>query len=319
VSRVLVAILILAAISAAAYFIARAVFGKPDTADTSAEPATVPTPVATPPAPPPPPPPVTSKIALETPPADEVKADRAGVIETILADKSAVKPGDVIAKLVGDKPIEAEIANIGRDVKRLQDQIDAATAKLTAAQTAGNKAGETAASAQVETLNKSLAAKHDVQATKTTDLDKFLLHAPNAGTFTPAVKLGKKIAASDVIATIQRDPKPVATFKVTDAKPFATNASVELGVGTGEQRVVCTVAEVSEGSLKVACPVDPLLAEGTDVTLKTTMAKPETPPSPSSTDSPAPSATPPAPGTAPSPPPTTAPPSPAPPSPSPGP
>jgi len=221
---------------------------------------------------------------METPPIDEVKADHAGVIETILADKSAVKVGDVIAKLVGDKPIEAELAGIGRDVKRLTDQIDAANQKLSAAQAAGNKASETAVNTQLETLKKSLATKHDLQATKTTDLDKFLMHAPSAGTFTPAVKLGKRIAANDVVATIQRDPKPVVTFKVTDAKPFATNASVELGFGTNDQRVTCIVAEVQEGSIKVACPPDPALVEGADVTLKTAMAKPE---APSTTDTPA--------------------------------
>jgi biotin carboxyl carrier protein len=269
---------------------------------------------------------------METPPVDEVKADHAGVIETILADKSAVKAGDVIAKLVGDKPIEAELAAIGRDVKRLSDQIDAANQKLSAAQSSGNKASETAVNAQLETLKKSLAAKHDLQATKTTDLDKFLMHAPSAGTFTPAVKLGKKLAANDVVATIQRDPKPVATFKVTDAKPFAANASVDLGFGTNDQHVTCTVAEVQEGAIKVACPVDPALVEGADVTLKTTLARPETPPSPTDTSPPAgpgsaapagsdgsaalaPAGT--APGTAPMP--TTAPAAPAPPSPSPGP
>jgi biotin carboxyl carrier protein len=323
VSRVLVGLLILAAVAVGAYLASRFLFGKTETPETSAEqtPAKPVTPPPEPPPPPPPPPPVTAKVAMETPPVDELKADHAGVIETILADKSTVKAGDVIAKLVGDKPIEAELASIGRDVKRLTDQIDAANQKLSAAQAAGNKNSETAVTAQLETLKKSLATKHDLQATKTTDLDKFLMHAPTAGTFTPAVKLGKKIAANDVVATIQRDPKPVATFKVPDAKPFTANASVDLGFATNDQHVTCVVAEVQEGSIKVACPSDPALVEGADVTLKTNMAQP-------APSDPAPPAAPPAAGsdgsaaagssgTAPLP--TTAPTAPAPPSPSPGP
>jgi biotin carboxyl carrier protein len=228
-----------------------------------------------PPPPPPPPPPVTSKIALETPPADDVKATRNGVIETIMADKSAVKAGDVVVKLVGDKPIEAELASIGRDVKRLQDAIEATTKRRDAAQAAGNKAAEAKEQAQLDTQNKNLANKQDAQANKTTELDKFLIHAPSGGTFTPSVKLGKRIAANDVVATIQRDPTPIAMFKVPDVQSFAVDSSVELGVGTGEQRVVCNISLIQDGSLKVVCPTDPALTEGADVTLKTTRSRPE--------------------------------------------
>jgi biotin carboxyl carrier protein len=192
-----------------------------------------------------------------------------------MADKSTVKAGDVIVKFVGDKPIEAELANIARDVKRLQDAIDATTGRRDAAQSAGNKAAEAKEQAQLDAQKKNLAAKQDLQATRTTDLDKFLVHAPSAGTFTPAVKLGKKVAASDVLASIQRDPTPIAMLKVTDVKPYAVNTSVELGVGSGEQRVMCTIAEIQEGGLKVACPADLQLTEGAEVTLRTNRSKPE--------------------------------------------
>jgi biotin carboxyl carrier protein len=278
VSPILLVVLVLAVFGGAAYLIYRYLSG-PGGAGPSAETATPTTkPVAPPPAPPPPPPPpppVTAKIALETPPADDVKSTRAGVIETIMADKSTVKAGDVIVKFVGDKPIEAELANIARDVKRLQDAIDATTGRRDAAQSAGNKAAEAKEQAQLDTQKKNLAAKQDLQATRTIDLDKFLVHAPSAGTFTPAVKLGKKVAASDVLASIQRDPTPIAMLKVTDVKPYAVSTNVELGVGSGEQRVMCTIAEIQEGGLKVACPADPLLTEGAEVTLRTNRSKPE--------------------------------------------
>jgi len=160
-------------------------------------------------------------------------------------------------------------------VKRLQDAIDATTGRRDAAQSAGNKAAEAKEQAQLDTQKKNLAAKQDLQATRTIDLDKFLVHAPSAGTFTPAVKLGKKVAASDVLASIQRDPTPIAMLKVTDVKPYAVSTNVELGVGSGEQRVMCRIAEIQEGGLKVACPADPLLTEGAEVTLRTNRSKPE--------------------------------------------
>lgn len=268
-SGLLVALLILVLLAGAAVVLWKFVLDKPETVvDTSSlsVPVTPVKPVPPPPAPPPPAP--TSKIAMETPSPDDIKTTRAGQIETILADKSVVKDHDVVVKLVGDKPIEAERAGLMRDQKRLQDQIDAATKKLNVALAAGNKNAETAAQNELAAKQTLLAAKQGQLATKTADLDKFLLYAPSAGTFTPAAKLGQKVALDLVVARLQRDATPFATFKLPDTKPFSVNMSVDLAVGAGDLHLACAVTEVQPDGIKVACPPDPVLVEGADVTLK---------------------------------------------------
>lgn len=268
VSPVLVVLLILAALGGGAYLVWKYLLDKPSpVVSVPVEPAAPP---VKPPPPPAPPPPPTAKVAMEVPEPDDVKASRAGVIETILADKAAVKTGDVIVKLVGNKPIEAELFNIARDQKRMQDQIATLTRRRAAARAAGNRAAENAAQNGIDDRQKTLDAKQALAGARTADLDRFLLQAPSNGTFSPAVKQGQKIAVDDVLATIQRDAVPVATFQVADLAQFTSQKSVELAVGKGELRVTCAiVADQSKGdALKVICPVDPALTAGTDVTLK---------------------------------------------------
>lgn len=217
---------------------------------------------------------------MEAPAPDDIKTSHPGVIETILAENAPVKAGDVIVKLVGNKPIEAEIARITRDEKRAQNQIAAATKRRAAAQAAGNEDAETAAETELANRRKTLAAKQELLATKTTELDSFLIHAPSNGTFTPVSKLGKKIEADDVVGKLQREASAAATFKAADSRPFVANASIEVAIGKGEQQVTCTITEVQPGSVKVACPADPVLTEGTEVTLKVPAAGPEAVPAP---------------------------------------
>jgi len=270
VSPVLVVVLILAVLGAAGFFVWKYVLQKPTGELDTSTPTVAPTPVqpAAPPPPPPPPPAPTAKIALELPAAEVIKVARAGVIETILADKSVVKDGDVMVKLVGDKPVEAEITAATRELKTLQDKLDATTKKLDAARAAGNKASETQAEAEMTERQKVLDTKKDQLTAKTAELEKFLIHAKGNGTFSPSVKQGAKVAVDAPVATLQRDATPIATFKVSDAKPFAAEASVELAIGKSEQHVTCTVAEVQADSVKVSCPADPALTDGADVTLK---------------------------------------------------
>jgi len=275
VSPFLVMLLIVAVIGGGAYLVWKYVLDRPATVGTISQPVTPPVPPAPPP-PPPPPAPV-AKIVMDVPAPDEVKTGRAGTIETIVADKSAVKAGDVVVKLVGDKPIEAELSALARDQKRLQDQIDVYTKRRDAARDAGNKAAEGAAQNEIETRQKTLAGKTQQLADKTLQLDKFLLHAPSTGAFEPKVKLGQKVAAEDVVATIQRDATPIATFKVSDVKPFTLSAPIEIGLGKGELRVPCSIAGIATDTVKVACPVDPALTDGAEVTLKVPVAAPAPP------------------------------------------
>jgi hypothetical protein len=261
--------LIFVVFGAAVFFVWKYVLQKPTAdVDTSTQPAPAPVQPAAPPPPPPPPPAPTAKIAMELPAPDEITLAAPGVVETILADKSVVKDGDVMVKLVGDKPVEAEITGATRELKSLQDKLDATSKKRDAAKTAGNKASEAQAETELADRQKALGTKKDLLAAKTAELEKFLIHAKGAGTFTPSAKQGQKLTAHAVVATLQRDAMPIATFKVTDPKPFTANASVDLVIGKSEQHVVCTVAEVQGDSVKVGCPADPALTDGADVTLK---------------------------------------------------
>lgn len=267
VSPALIVLLILVLAGAAAFLAWRFVFAKQGDVETSATPVTAPV-KPEPPPPPAAPPAPTAKIAMETPASEDITLASAGVIETILADKTVVKAGDVIVKLVGDRPIEAEIAGLNKELTTLDTKLEAATKKRDAAQTAGDKKAETAAEAELAALQKTQGTKKDALTAKTADLEKFQLHARTGGTFSPAVKQGAKVAANGVVAHLQGDAAPTALFKVSDPKPYNTGASVDVGIGKGEQRVSCTVAEVQVDGVKVSCPADPALTDGADVTLK---------------------------------------------------
>jgi hypothetical protein len=282
-SAVLIVLVVIVLIAAAAFFVWKYVLDQHDAAVETPS-ATAPVQVAPPPAPAPPPPPApATKVALETPPANEIKSVRAGAVETVLADKTSVKEGDVVLKFVGYQSIEAERTSLQRDQKRLQDLIDAANKKLAAAQSAGNKAAETASQTELTNRNNQLAAKQMAYTNKSAEFDKFMVYAAHAGTFAPQVKLRQKLAVDAVIGKIEHDPVPVAVFKVADPKPFAPQSSVELAIGKSEQHVSCTVADVQADSIKVGCPANPALTDGADVTLKVPGAT-----SPPSEDAPAP-------------------------------
>jgi hypothetical protein len=292
ISPVLIVVLVIAVLGAAVFLAWKYMLDKPaPDAETNAAPP----PALKPPPPPPPPPAPAAKIALETPPPEDVKITRNGVIETVLADQSKVREGDIVAKLVGDKPIEAEIAGLTRDQKRLQDAIDAATKRRDNAHNAGNKAAETAAQNEITDREKSLTTKQNLLAARTADLDGFLIHAAIPGVFSPQVKLGQKLQIDTVIGKLQHDPVPTATFKVANTKPYAANASVEVTVGkSGEQRLTCTVADVQPDGVKVTCPGDAALNDGTDVALQvpaaTSPSTPEAPPVPAPAGAAAPAA-----------------------------
>jgi hypothetical protein len=276
VSPVLVVLLILVLLGGGAFLAWKFLLDKSTEVGPSPRPTVAP---IKPAQPPPPPPAPTAKVALETPPVDDVKMLRNGVIETILTDKTVVKEGDVVVKLVGDRPIEAEIANLGRELKKLQDAIDASTKRRDAAHTSGAKGVEAAAQADITDKQKTLATRQNQLAAKTSELEGFLLKAPASGTFSPSVKNGQKVVTDAVIAKVQRDAIPVATFHVGNTRSFASNAGVEVAIGKGELRLTCTVVDVGTDTVKVTCPADPELTDGTAVTLKTpTAAAPGAPP-----------------------------------------
>jgi hypothetical protein len=283
-SPLLLVVLILALVGAGVFFAWKYVLERPAIdVDTSAAP--VPTPVKPAPPPPPPPPPPTAKIALEAPDPEEVKVTRPGVIELIPAGDTQVKETEVIAKLKGNKPLEAQSNAMNNDLTRQRALLEAATRRFDTAHAAGNKAAETTAQTEITDRRKIIAAKESSYNAKRADLDTYLIHAPRNGTFVPSVKVSTAVAADAVIGKLVREPIPVATFKLGNTHSFAGNGSVEVSIRKGEQRLTCTVADVQLDSVKVVCPVDPELTEGTEVALLTpgaaTAAPPEPPPMPS--------------------------------------
>ncbi|HET7504034.1 MAG TPA: hypothetical protein VFK02_23600, partial [Kofleriaceae bacterium] len=289
VSPVLIVLLILLIIGGVAFAVWKYVLmGGTSDVPTSAAPVLPPVkPAPPPPAPPPAP---TAKIVMEAPAPEDIKSPRTGVIETILADQTAVKTGEPVVKFVGDKPIEAEIAALTRDEKKLRDLIDAATRRRDSAQASGSKADEAKATAEIAEREKTLSTKRDQLSTKTTDLDKFQIHAAANGVFSPVARTGQKVPVDAVVARLQGDPTPSATFAITDPTKFATNTSIDIAVGKGEQRVTCTIAEVQPDNLKVSCPADPAIPEGTDVTLRLPGAA-AAPPAPAAPTAPTPEPT----------------------------
>jgi hypothetical protein len=293
VSPLLLVVLILAFLGAAVFFAWKYVLER-STVDVDTSAAPVPAPVKPAPPPPPPPPPPTAKIALETPDPEDVKVTRQGVIEAVVAENTAVKETEVIAKLKGNKPLDAQVAAMTNDINRQQTLLDAATRRFDTAHASGNKAAEAAAQTEIAERHKLIEAKENARSAKSADFDTFLVHAPKSGTFVPSTKPSATVAADAVIGKIVREAIPVATFKLGSTHSFAANGSVEISIRKGEQRVTCTVADVTPDSVKVICPVDPELTEGTEVALQApgeaTAAPPEPPPLPSG--APAPGGTP---------------------------
>jgi hypothetical protein len=283
-SPLLLVVLILAILGAGVFFAWKYLLERPAIdVDTSSAP--VPVPVKPPPAPPPPLPPPTAKIVLETPDPEEVKVTRQGVLEQIPTAESPVKDTEVIAKLKGNKPLEAQVNAMKADLARQHALLDAATRRFDTAHAAGNKAAEASAQTEIADRRKLIAAKENAFSAKSADYDLYLVHAPRNGTFVPSAKVNAPVAADAVIGKLVREPIPAATFKLVNTHSFAGNGSVEISIRKGEQRVTCTVADVQSDSVKVTCPVDPELTEGTEVALlapgAATAAPPEPPPLPS--------------------------------------
>ncbi|HEX3482572.1 MAG TPA: hypothetical protein VHT91_46470 [Kofleriaceae bacterium] len=284
-SPLLLVVLILAILGAGVFFAWKYVLERPAIdVDTSSAP--VPAPVKPAPPPPPPAPPPTAKIALETPDPEDVKVMRQGLIESIPAGDTAVKDAEVIAKLKGYKPLEAQVNAMTNDLNRQHALLDAAAKVFEAAHAAGNKAKEAAAQAEVTERRKLVSNKQSALTAKRADLDTYQVRAPRNGTFVPSTKPNTTVAADTVIGKLQREPIPVATFKLGSTRSFASNGSVEISIHKGEQRVTCTVADVQSDSVKVVCPSDPDLTEGLEVALlapaAASAAPPEPPPLPSS-------------------------------------
>lgn len=260
INPALVVLLILAVVGAGAFFFWKFVLSKPDATESTQK---------QPPAPPPPPPApteATSKVVLDTPPAQELKSP-AGTIETIeVADKD-VKAGDVLVTLVGAKALTAELAKLQAEIDKGTPAIEAAQKELAdAQQKENNAAGVTAAQAKIDRTKKPIDDKKATLAKKQGDLDKLTVKAQTDGKLVTTAKAGQKVVADEVVGSVARPTVPTATFKIPPTVKLAADGNVSLTAA--EKTVVCTVTDAQTESIKVTCPADSGLANGADVTFK---------------------------------------------------
>lgn len=257
-SPILIALLVLVVLGAGAFAVYKFVLKK-DTASQKKAEAPV-QPKA--PEPPPPPPVETAKLAVEQPAPEEIKPSDAATIATIVASDTAVAAGDPIARFVGYKPIETQVETLTKQVETAKAAVEKTTNDRDAAQTAGNKAGVTAAETKLATQQKALATSEAALATKVAALDKLVIKAPAAGKVTAVAKANAKVTPTDIIATLTRDPMVVATFK--SAGEVAPETRVLLAIKGSEQKLSCTVVASGGDGTKIACPQD-AAPEGTEV------------------------------------------------------
>ena len=256
----LVVLLILAFVGAGAFLFWKYVLSKPDGTESTQQQR---------PAPPPPPPApteATSKVALDTPAAQEIKAP-AGTLETIEATDKEVKAGDVLATITGAKALTVEVAKIQGEIDKGTPTIEAAQKELAdAQQKENNAAGVTAAQAKLDRTKKPIDDKKAALAKKQADLDKLTLKSQTDGKLATTAKVGQKVVADEVIGTVVRATVPTATFKIPPTVKLAADGNVSLTAG--DKTVVCTVTDAQTESIKVTCPADSGLASGADVTFK---------------------------------------------------
>jgi hypothetical protein len=260
VSPVLIVLLVLAVIGAGVFLAWKYLLDKPSSDPTgdNTQPAQ---PVKKqPPAPPPAP---SSKLALDTPAPIDVKSV-AGTIEWIEANDKAVKSGDIVVKLAGNAPIQAQIDAAKKDADKTGAALDGAQKEVDAAK---DDASRAAAQAKLDAAKKAQDAKQAALTAKQTDLDKFVVKAPADGKLAMIAKVGAKVAESDVVAKITQDPMLSATFTAPGGK-YVSGSPATLDIKGGDKKLTCTVADVAGDQVKVVCTADASIPASADVTLE---------------------------------------------------
>jgi hypothetical protein len=238
--------------------------------DKSNQPAKAPAvgaPVAPQPAPSPPPGPppsrvVTSKIEMTSGRPKTILAFFAGTIEWIeTASGKEVKSGDVIMKLAGAKPLEAQVAALSKEVAKLRADVDAAYKARDAV--ASDEAALKKAQAKVDAVEKVYDAKNMQLVKKVDQLEPYLVRLILDGTLTVTRKVGDRIAENTPIATIVPAPAPSAIFKVPPDVRYDIESA--MAVRLGESIITCEVAEQQPGEIRMTCDPGPGVVEGAAV------------------------------------------------------
>jgi hypothetical protein len=212
--------------------------------------------------------PVVKLVKEELPPV-EVKPLVSGQLAELGPTDKPVKAGDVVARMVGYKPIAAEVAALQEDVdKRLPAEIAAAEKERDDAKAAGNKGAEAAADARVAERRKRLDGKQSALTAKQAELDKYVIKAVGEGTIVPVAKANSRVSADDVLVKLVRTATLTARFELPTGRSFSVDSSVQLvAKGKEGQKANCLVAAIEQGQLKIQCGNDSGLTEGAEVSL----------------------------------------------------
>jgi hypothetical protein len=261
---VLIVLLILVILGGAGFAVWKFVLDKP--AET---PAPAPGSAAVVPQPPPPQPPpqpakpsATAKIEMSSGKPRTILAFFAGTIEWIETSGKEVKSNDVIMKLVGARPLEAQVEALKKDVEKRSTELQAVYKTRDAAQAAGDDALMKKAQTKIDELEKVYNTKSDQLNAKVDQLEPFLVRLILDGTIKVTRKVGEKIPENTPIATILPPPEPSVTFKVPEGTKLEIGTATAVKVG--EKLVTCIVAEWEPGELRMTCPREPGVVEGAD-------------------------------------------------------
>jgi hypothetical protein len=219
------------------------------------------------PQPPPPPPPITGTLTMATPPAVEVKATIGGPIDEIAEDGATVAIGDRIAKLGGADRYEGRLRTATFQVNRKTRDVAEAKLRLEQAQKDGKQKEINARQAALEDNEESLAKYTEDKTKAESELAKYTLSAPVAGTIKLATSKGKRIRSDDVIATITPPSFPTVAFDLPETRKMIVDQPVSVVASEGK-KLACTVTEVDGTKVSVRCPTDGAPPDGTKVTLE---------------------------------------------------
>lgn len=279
ISPVLIILLVLAIGGAGAYFAWRyLVAGKAENeAKVTPPPVTPASGSVAAPTPPAPAPQPKAKIEITSGEPRDILSVFAGTVESIDTAERDVDTSDVLARLVGAKRLEADIANLDKEIERRKATVKAAEdarAKLSPAPAEGSaeqpkqpsEAQIKAADALVEKTMAALEDKQNERVSKEENLEKLYVRAPFEGKVTILAKKGQKIEENTPVAKIVPKPAPTALFKLENNMTMDRGLAVPLKVN--EKMYTCEVADSNVDGTRVVCRTNVEgLTEGAEATL----------------------------------------------------
>jgi hypothetical protein len=204
-----------------------------------------------------------SKIEMSSGRPKTILSYWAGTIEWIDGSGKELKTNDVIVKLAGYKPLEAQVAALEKEQQKILADREAAY-QARDALSPTDEAAMKKAQAKIDAAEKAANTKADQLQKKTDQLEKHYVRLNVDGTVTPLRKVGEKLGENAQVATVVPSSEPSATFKIPPNYKFEIGVAMPLGLG--ERLVTCQVADWEPEKLRITCPPDSGVTEGAAVT-----------------------------------------------------